>query len=620
MLALVAVGDAVSRSGHLHGGIPFWIGLALPFGIIVFRQASTDVARRERVALAVLAGLFLYMVKVLRDPFLFTFADELNQAHNTAAVVKTGALFAPNPLLPVTADYPGLASVTAAFASLTGLSIFGAGLVVVAAARTLMILGLFLLFERVTGSSRTAGLGALVYASAPNFLFFTAEVSYESLALPLAIAAIYAVTSWAADRSGRHIGWGLTALALIAAVVPTHHLTSYALIGILLGLSLTQWVTRKGRIPPARSAFPFACIALAFTTGWLVFVASRTVGYLEPVFIDAGRSTFTAIAREGAGTRKPFASSAGPAVPLWDRGLSLASTALILVLVLVGVYEVWRRQRKNPLALILAAAAIAYLATLALRLVPAAWEIANRSSEFLFVGVGLLLALAFARSGHGIIDRRVRRFGVALVATVIFAGGAAAGWLPEIRLGQALRVRAGDATIEPQGLTAARWSRAWLKRDARSAFAANGADSRLLLVYGGQTVRTGGIGGADQAIELPGLEQWQMQLLQGKSIRYVLMDRRKIADDQLSGYFFSTSISPPSWRTAISDEIYRKFDVPTTSRIFDSGSVAIYDVAQLLRARVHAPQRGAALHLPLDDVVSDMSATAVVQPPSESAS
>jgi hypothetical protein len=392
--------------------------------------------------------------------------------------------------------------------------------------------------------------------------------------------------SWTVDRSGRHLAWGVAAVVLIAALVPTHHLTSYALIGILLALSVMQRITRGGS---ARSAFPFACVAAAFTTGWLVFMASRTVGYLKPVFVDAGRSTFAAIAREGAGTRKPFETSGGTGVPLWDRGLSLAAAGLIIVLVPFGLSEIWRRQRRNPLALVLAVAASAYVGTLALRLIPSAWEIANRSSEFLFVGVGLLLAVTFARLPQGTIGRRVAgRFSVALVATIIFAGGAAAGWLPEIRLAQALRVRVGDTAIEPPALTATRWSREWLKGGARSAFGANGADSRLLLAYGGQTVRTGGIGGADLAIELPRLEPWQLQLLREKSIRYVLMDKRKIADDQLSGYFFSTSISPPNWRAAIPDDIYHKFDIAATSKIFDSGSVAIYDVTPLVQNSDHA--------------------------------
>jgi hypothetical protein len=577
MLGLVSVGDALSRSGYRHGGIPYWIGLTVPIVLIAYRQTSLNVPRRERIALCVVAGLFLYLVKVIENPFIFTFGDELNQAYNSNTVLHSGGLFASNPLLPATAEYPGLASVTAAVASLTHLSVFGAGLIVIGVARTVMMLALYLLLERAIHSPQVAGLGTLVYTAAPNFLFFTGEVSYESLGLPLAAAALCAIVAWTNEPSGRRTTWAIAGLVLIAAVVPTHHMTSYVLIGALLGMSLAHSPKRDLL---KRSALPFTLYAVGMTVAWLILVASLTVGYLEPVFTSALRSTVDVITHEGTGSRKPFASPVGAGVPLWDRWTALAATALIIGLTPLGLMRASKLLRR-PVVVVLGAAAIAYLLTFALRLVPSAWEIASRSSEFLFIGVGLVLALALARPRGDIIHMRTYRMTVALTVGIIFAGGAAVGWRPEIRLAQALRVAAGKSVIEPEGLTAARWSSRWIVPDKRAAFGANGSDSRLLLVYGGQSVRTGGIGGADLAVEMPGLEEWQIQLLKDKSIRYVLMNRRKITDDTLAGYFFPNKISPPTWRQTIPAAIYNKFDRSMTSRIFDSGNITIYDVNRL---------------------------------------
>ena len=60
-------------------------------------------------------------------------------------------------------------------------------LIVIGVARLIMMLALFLLFERLSGSSRVAGLAALVYCASPNFLFWSSQYSYQSLALPLAV-------------------------------------------------------------------------------------------------------------------------------------------------------------------------------------------------------------------------------------------------------------------------------------------------------------------------------------------------------------------------------------------------------------------------------------------------
>lgn len=588
MLGLVSVGDALSRSGYQHGGIPYWIGMTVPIVLIAYRQTSLNVTRRERIALCVVAGLFLYLVKVIQNPFIFTFGDELNQAYNTNTVLHSRGLFASNPLLPATAEYPGLASVTAAVASLTHLSVFGAGLIVIGVARTIMMLALYLLLERATHSPQVAGLGTLAYTAAPNFLFFTGEVSYESLGLPLAVAAMCAIVAWTQEPSGRRLAWAIGGLVLIAAVIPTHHMTSYVLIGALLGMSLAHSPRRELL---TRSALPFTLYAVGLTLAWLILVASLTVGYLEPVFTGALRSTIDVIAHEGTGSRRPFASPIGAGVPLWDRWTALAATALVIGLTPLGLIRGSKLLRR-PVVVVLGAAAVAYLLTFALRLVPSAWEIASRASEFLFIGVGLVLALALARPRGDIIHMRMYRITVALAVGLIFVGGAAVGWRPEIRLAQALRVAAGSGVIEPEGLTAARWSSRWIGPDKRAAFGANGSDSRLLMVYGGQSVRTGGIGGADLAIELPLLEEWQIQLLADKSIRYVLMDRRKITDDTLAGYFFPTKISPPTWRETIPSAIYDKFDRKDTSRIFDSGNITIYDVDRFVRSHTDAPQQG----------------------------
>ena len=59
---------------------------------------------------------------------------------------------------------------------MTGLSTFYAGSLVVIAARLLMVLVLFLLFEQITHSSRLASIGVLIYMANPHFLFFNVNI------------------------------------------------------------------------------------------------------------------------------------------------------------------------------------------------------------------------------------------------------------------------------------------------------------------------------------------------------------------------------------------------------------------------------------------------------------
>lgn len=69
--------------------------------------------------------------------------------------------------------YPGLEMVTDALSTMTGLSIFQAGIAVISAARILMVLSLFMFYEQVTKSSRMASIATMIYMLNPHFLFST---------------------------------------------------------------------------------------------------------------------------------------------------------------------------------------------------------------------------------------------------------------------------------------------------------------------------------------------------------------------------------------------------------------------------------------------------------------
>ncbi len=109
-LVFVAGADALSRTGEPGASLLFWPGLALIVFPAALRLTGEEASSGERAATVVLVGLALYGIKVLRDPFAFTFADELAHFHNLQQIEDTGRLFGSNSILPVTPWYPGLES------------------------------------------------------------------------------------------------------------------------------------------------------------------------------------------------------------------------------------------------------------------------------------------------------------------------------------------------------------------------------------------------------------------------------------------------------------------------------------------------------------------------------
>jgi hypothetical protein len=568
-LLLVAVADARSRSMSSDSQVLFWLGLIVVYAPIVGRLAHAAPRRLERMSLGVLLGLALYLVKVFRDPFGFTFADELVHAPNADAILRTHHLFHANAILEATPYYPGLESVTAALASLSGLTVYGAGLIVIGVARLLIVLALFLLVERLLGSARAGGLAVAVYAANSNFVFFSAQFSYESLALPLLVVALFAYGEWreAPNRSSRVL-YAVAVLVLTFAVVTTHHLTSYALAATFVVIAIAY------RLVGARHDSPtaFAVFAAAAVGAWLVAVASTTVGYLSPVVTGAINSVLQTISGESA-PRQLFAGKAGSvsgASGSVGRVTAVGGVAILLVLYPFGARELWRRYRRDPFAIVLAIAGLLVFATYVARFAPQAWETANRSTEFLFLGLAVVVPLGVLHLGARLAGSRFA-VAAAAVLTLAFAGGVVSGWTPSLRLSQPYEISAGGNIVPAQGRAMASWARRLLGPGRR--YAASDADARLLNAYADSVAIAGRHPDVADLLKSPTLESWELPLLRDNDVRYVVTDRRRRSFDNTAGYFFGFR-SGPQRDERLPKAVVRKFR--RFDRIFDSGDIVIF--------------------------------------------
>ena len=578
-LLLVATAFTASQAGTQSAEACFWIGLFTLLIPVTTRLLSAAAARQERIGLVVLLGLALYLVKVMHSPTAFTFPDELTHLHNVRELLQNYHLFHDNPILPVTPLYPGLETMAAALVAVSGLSPFTAGIVLVGAARLILTLSLYLFNEQVSGSARVAGVATTLYMANSNFVFWSAQFAYESLALPLAALVLYAIARREnVNDAVTRVGLTRTVLAALLAVVITHHMSSYALTLFLLVVSGFYRLYYKGRPP---GPWVIALTALTATLLWLIFVASLTLDYLSPVLAEAVKSILRVIVQEEAG-RQLFQSSSGHVAPLWERVTGIGSVLLILLGIPFGILQIWRRHRHNMFALVLAGTALTYFPMQGLRFTPAGWETSNRASEFLFVGISFVLALGivdFWLAGSAHWPGRVVFPGC---IAIVFAGGVIAGWQPNARLAQPYLINAGTHVIEPQGVTTAKWTRAYLRPNNR--IAADASNAKLLLAYGEQYPYTGEKYGVRHMFFSEQVGQGERHILQVTGVRYVVVDRRLISWDNIVGLYFNRNEQARSHSAVLMDvEVYSKFDgVDKVSRIYDSGDIVIYYVGSLV--------------------------------------
>src|SRR6185312_4615280 len=362
--------------------------------------------RRERVGLLLVLQVLLYFVTMLQYPLTFSSFDEFAHWRTAQDISVTGHLFQDNSLLTISPIYPGLEMVTNAVSDLTGLSLTLSGHIVVGVGHLLLVLALYLLFERVTGSARLAGIATALYMTNPHYVFFDAQYAYESIALPMAVFVLFVAARAVhlGDTLRTRLGFIIAAIVGVWTVVVMHHLTSYALMGFLL-LWMLASLLRSRRTWDSVSLGIFVLLGLASVAFWLVYTQSRALAYLTPVVAGAIHQFQLILAGEAA-TRQLFHDYGGDVTPLWQRVMASGSVGLILVGIVPGIFWIWRN-RVNAAVLALAVWALLYIPSQALRLSQAGIEVADRATEFVFLGLATVLAIGMTQVKPDILNRRV---------------------------------------------------------------------------------------------------------------------------------------------------------------------------------------------------------------------
>lgn len=589
-LLLVALGNNAARSGGAAAEPLFWTGLIAIFAPIVFRLLSVSPSRVERIALVTLLSVSLFLVKVLYSPLGFVFYDELGWWRATHDLLQTGHPFSSNPLVVTTPGFPGLDLFTGPLTQLARLSIFDAGVIVVGVVRTFLMVALFLFFERATRSSRAAGVGVVVYACNPSFLYFNAQFAYESVALLLGVSLLLVTIRWSESHGlGREkVARSLiAAMALLACTLTvTHHMTSYGILALLVAWAVLAELRPHDGEGPHESplhgpALPAILLGMA-ASAWFAFVAGGvTITELGDVLTGAIDSAINLIVG-GDTPKRPF-EAGGQTNSLLARLVAVASILALLAVIPLGLKRVWRGSAADPLQRVLALIAVLYVATLGLRLTQNGTETSQRASEFVFLGLAFLAAVVVRdlRWPKEPTAATRRALAFAAVATVVFVGGFIVGEPPQGRQPGPFLVSAERRSVTPQGLAAAEFAAAELRPDSRALV--DHANATLIGSYGGLdpvSRRVDGISITRVFLDR-NLDRPARRVIRKGHIRYIVVDRRLARSVPIGGYYF-TREEPGAFErtTPIPRAGLNKFpNVPGLTKIYSNGAIAIYDTA-----------------------------------------
>ena len=462
----------------------YWLAQAFVVVPVAVRLLSRrDLTANATVTLVVVLTVAEYLLKICYSPAGFTFADELLHWRSTVNILQTGKLFTVNYGLPISSRYPGLEEVTTALISATGLSVFTAGLIVAGVAHLLLVCLLYLLYRGVSGSYRIAGIAALIFSSTPALSTFNSMFVYETLALTFLGLSIFAAWRMATNQlsTRERAGWFSIAVLAIMATVITHHVTSYMLVATLALVSMASLLAGCRR--SAAYLAVLSLISVAAVVGWIVFVAPDTLSYFRPT-VDGVLQGINAL-QSGGSSHAPPTSAA----PLGNQALEGLAILTISVLLPLGWWQVWRRYRRQPWIVAMAIGSLGWYVALALRVGTSdGQELAGRTAVFVYIPVGLILALVLARFVTAPFLRRwqsaIIAAGLAGVLALLF-NGLVNGWPPFWeRLPGPHQVAGFERSVGPEEIAAAQWTLSALGPGNR--FAADSGIYTVLSSYGYQ--------------------------------------------------------------------------------------------------------------------------------------
>ena len=563
---LVALAYSRSREGLSFAAPLFWTGQLILFGFVFFRALNPTTSPRERTVLVLLYACAQSVLRWAYSPHDFGFSDELQHLRALDNVLTTHRLFSMNYSLPVSRGYPGLENVTAELAQVSSLGPFGSGVLIASAAHILLAGCVLLLLHEVSQSSRLACVGTVLYLANPHAAYFDTSFIYQTLALPFLVLAIFLAIRFARHEQHRYLSFA-GCLACFAIIAITHHVTSFAAIGLLAIIALGTSLFRASRNLAWRLAL-CAVAGAAVYVCWVLPVAPYTFDYFR---IHTGYIIHDLIHWREIKLSLP---KLPPGTPWFDRILGPASVPLTLGLIILSIRLTRRRPPLERYFIWLAL--VSYAGAVATRvIVKNGGEFAGRAFTFtaLFTGLAIGAALVSltpfpASRHHSSPDRPERRLIAAMaLAVVIFLAGITTGvpaWWQ--RLPGPFWIDSNPSGVDAVGTSEAEWAGKYLKPGTR--------------YFGDVTSLTllSSLAELDPIFDPKDLYYTERftpenaELIRAQSAIYVDVDMRMSQESPMTGAYFWTDMGAYVGRPPLPVQYLVKFDnQPGLSLIYDSG-------------------------------------------------
>lgn len=456
----------------------YWVGFLMGMFPLIALACANGVDAGTRTCGLVGVGLFGMVPRLQR--FGPAGSDEFIHLRQSMEAFYGGDVGHTLFLLPISKEFFGLHQASSAFALVTGMPLWFAGVTIVLLGHVLSVLAVYQLIRLLDVPARGAAVGAVVYTLNPSWLFFNAGFSYESLALPMALWCLAATVR--AGRATDAPAWrSIAAAVLCVAVLPMiHHLSTimlFLILTLLIVARLTPWFLRTvaGGLQTGRERlWPLTLIwfcLLASIHFWWSEKYAWLLSYLSPAWTE-GLSQLGKIfdgIGKSSGQRSLFGNSLNP---IYEVVSGYLYPFVVLALFLWSLKVLWqRRSRVGTGVWAFAALGAMFFVSMPMLLTHGGAEGAHRSWGYSFIGIAVVCGFAWSygprfwdSSATGlhrvtaVLNRPGRRAGVAFVVfTVLAFGSATLGVNLSARFPGSAHVGDDARSVSKEGAAVAEW-------------------------------------------------------------------------------------------------------------------------------------------------------------------
>ena len=564
----------------------FWPAAVIPNVVFAGVLLSGGLSKALRHFTIAMVGIYSAVLYHMSAPIVLGGFDEHLHERTLSDLLLGSGLFAPNPMLNVSPNYPGMEIVTGLIIRLTGVSTMVGIFLAILIFRYMLVMVIYQSALTINRSQRFASLVVLLYATSPQFFFFNSQFAYQSMALPLGLGGLLLVRRAQLSQGAYARLFTVLAVVALTATVMTHHITGWFVFAFLV-----VWTLATPR--SQRSALVWASLGMGiFLAVWTAAVASKMDAYLGPLLSTTWQQV-TGLVGQQHDSRQLFNNQAGFVLPEWQRVLLLAYAGAYSVSAVLCGFILFRRARGRRMMAVIGLLTIAYPATLVAHLLPSAASVGDRSSTFLFLPLALSVSLIVIRDPRVVPERPLRRRRLidlsksrtyrlfAVFIGLAYLGGILLGTGPDWDLLPGpYMVVADSRSQDPEMIAAVRWTASHLPPGSRMIADRSSADvlaaeARMWILLGPEP------GDYFASVYFsPTWSSYQTADVRQLHISYIYVDHRLADGPPQESYYIYYGETPAPQRLT-TEELSKFSSVPGLKDVYHHGPIDIYSTAGL---------------------------------------